>query len=405
MEATSKNLLPTSSVTLKQNRKEKQAGIFRIDTDLRGMSYEKNYLFVIAREHDLLQEKWKIPHSEDSTSVHDAWRRFFERQPYSEVEMLSVQEKDCSQDPLYCAISQEGLVVLLNTSLIQPLTWCIATPEIRQNLRCNDIDLSTDLTQNYLRHSATVQAGEKTLGISHSIFHMSTRTATMFPLQIGKYAAYTVIYHHKGAPRRYTVVPSRESHRLEKMVISAYNPKRPPPCSQSVSHEQLYIPQSTLIRNKIPFTEVIQYEGEIVVILPYAYYQGFNAGPNIVEEILYGDVHWKTLHRKCPYTPCNKDCDAGEDTFDLSFTLKKPVEEDGLFVSDGEDEQVLSQARDYDCYRSPSSSSEKNASLAKKRKFGFSGLDESDKDEEPKKRKEESEKSEEEPKKSTEEPE
>ena len=257
---------------------------------------------------------------------------------------------------------------------------------MRHSLRCNAINLGTDLTGNFLKDSATVRGGEKVPGISHPVFHLSKCASTIFPMQIGEFAAFTVIYHHSGAPRRYTVVPPEKHCELERMLLG-FNlgaPQRPP-CSQFVSHLQLYIPQSTLKRNNIPFTEVVQYEGEMVVFFPYTYYQGFNTGPNIVEEIAYADIHWKKIHRKGLYKPCNKHCADGEEKFDLSFAMKKyvvekPEGQESLFVSDGEEERAVeSQIAKHKCYRHPTS-------REKKRKSGGTLVDESDKEGEPKKR-------------------
>ena len=163
----------------------------------------------------------------------------------------------------------------------------------------------------------------------------------MFSMRLGEFAGYTMNYHHAGGPRCYTVVKPIHHGRLEEMLCLTLNRKRPTPptCTQFVSHEKVYIPKDALRQNQIAFTEVTQFEGEMVVFFPYAYYQGFNAGPNITEELTYANERWKTFHRKGLYVLCNKDCDEGEETFNLDFARQPLTHDDGN--SDDEDEDVL----------------------------------------------------------------
>jgi len=152
----------------------------------------------------------------------------------------------------------------------------------------------------------------------------------MFILQMGEFASYTTNYHHSGGPRTYIIISPSHHARLETLLrlAVASDPKVPTPamCSQFASHSKLYIPKETLIRNDIAFTEVTQYEGEMLIIFPFAYYQGFNAGPNITEEITYASERWKTFHRRDFYDPCDKKCGGEKDTFDLGFVGVEDVE-------------------------------------------------------------------------------
>lgn len=150
-------------------------------------------------------------------------------------------------------------------------------------------------------------------------------------MQLGDFAAHTLIYHHSGGPRTYVIVKPSSHRRLEEFVCLAFQrgkiPK-PPTCSEFVSHESVYIPKDTLVANGIEFTEVTQFERELLIIFPYAYYQGFNGAANVVEEMMYASKSWEVFHREGLYVKCNKNCAEGEEEFDLSFAEQSDVAQD-----------------------------------------------------------------------------
>lgn len=90
----------------------------------------------------------------------------------------------------------------------------------------------------------------------------------------------------------------------------------------------VYVPKDTLIANGIEFTEVTQFEREMLVIFPYAYYQGFNGGANVVEEAMYASKTWEVFHRRELYVKCSKDCLEGDEDFDLSFAERRSDDDD-----------------------------------------------------------------------------
>jgi len=153
----------------------------------------------------------------------------------------------------------------------------------------------------------------------------------MFSMRLGDFAAYTLNYHHAGGPRSYTIIKPSSHQRLEEFICLAFqqskNPK-PPSCSQFVSHDMVYVPKDTLIANGIEFTEVTQFEREMLVIFPYAYYQGFNGGANVVEEAMYASKTWEVFHRRELYVKCSKDCLEGDEDFDLSFAERRSDDDD-----------------------------------------------------------------------------
>ncbi|KAL6714777.1 hypothetical protein ACLMJK_008203, partial [Lecanora helva] len=313
----SQTMLDTHAVKLLQNEQETKAGIYGMNSTLAGVGADALYRLQIYKKETQLRKKWQL-NTPDKT---DVWKESLDLEAFNENKMLDYAQRDVTLDPLLCAFDHE------------------ATPSLRHNLECADPSLSS-FTGNALTSSKTLLSTPKFPGISHPLFHLSSCSGTFFPLQITKYATYTLNYHHAGAARCYTIVQPTHHQRLEQMLSLALNPDDPkaPKCSQSVSHAQAYIPKDTLRKHGIAFTEVTQFAGELLVTFPFAYFQGFNAGPNITEELLYATERWKHYHRHGLYVPCNKKCDGGPEAFDLGFA-RQPVDNDDF--SDDEDADVL----------------------------------------------------------------
>ena len=162
---------------------------------------------------------------------------------------------------------------------------------------------------------------------------------------MGSFGACLLTYHHKGAPRYYTIVSPIAHDMIETLLYDAcksppaldldkacslgptpppeaedHARRKPPSCSQFVSHTPTYLPCQTLAAHDISYTQMTQYEGELVVTFPYAYQQGYNAGPNIVETMMYASSQLDILHEEKLYRLCNRNCVKGKsDSFDLTF--------------------------------------------------------------------------------------
>ena len=142
---------------------------------------------------------------------------------------------------------------------------------------------------------------------------------------MNKYAAYSVNYHHFGAPRILTVALPGHHAKLEEVMHTAQDnetlfgrPTEPPTCSQFVSHNPMYAPQATLSSYDIAHTEVVQQPGEMVIIFPYAYHQVLASGASITEEIHYASDRCDVFHRENLYQHCKGDCTSEkQDEFDL----------------------------------------------------------------------------------------
>lgn len=206
--------------------------------------------------------------------------------------------------------------------------YSIAISNLRGALQCKDPHIF-DLLGNRFAGSRSTEPG-----INESVFHIAGGKGPLSPLQTNKYAAYSLNYHHSGAPRIITVTAPKHFGKLEEFMYIAQNggsvlgrPWNPPKCSQFVKHQPMYVPHATLSLNGVEYTEVVQHQGEMVIIFPYAYHQGYTSGPNITEEVLYASDRCKVFHRENLYHHCNDNCAGGQhDDFDLKLVFNNTLE-------------------------------------------------------------------------------
>lgn len=199
----------------------------------------------------------------------------------------------------------------------------IAKSNLRAALQCKDPHLF-DLHGNRFASSRSTEAG-----VNESVFHIAGGKGPLSPLHMNRYAAYSINYHHSGASRIITVAAPKHFAKLEEFMYIAQNggtvlgrPWNPPHCSQFVKHQPMYMPHATLSLNGVEYTEVVQHQGEMVIIFPYAYHQAYTSGPNITEEVLYASDRCKVFHREQLYHHCNSNCAGRQpDDFDLKLVF------------------------------------------------------------------------------------
>lgn len=188
-------------------------------------------------------------------------------------------------------------------------------------------------------------------------FFVSKAPGTVFPLAVEGHAAHSITYHHTGADKVWYIVKPSDFHRIEEHVWNNNTRVKlegdEPQCSQFVRHESIYV-EPEYLATGVDFTRVVQKAGEMVIIFPFAYHQGFNAGANIAETQVYGDEHWANIFAQNPdwHLPCGRECKGKglwkPETISLDYLGKSvrfadqaPVEvEDGdgkgfVFASDG----------------------------------------------------------------------
>jgi hypothetical protein len=116
---------------------------------------------------------------------------------------------------------------------------------------------------------------------------------------------YSLNYLHAGASKFWVVVPPSERDRLERRLLEHYDGARPP-CSQFVRHMSVWVPVEVLERWGIAHVGIKQRPGDLFVMAPSAYHQGWNAGWNVAETINYGDGASATRVRG--YRHCKPTC-------------------------------------------------------------------------------------------------
>ena len=200
----------------------------------------------------------------------------------------------------------------------------IAKSNLRAALQCKDPHLF-DLLGNRFAYSRSTEPG-----INESVFQIAGGKGPVSPLHMNSYAAYSLNYHHSGASRIITVAAPKHFAKLEEFMYIAQNGGTVlgrPWCSQFVKHQPMYVPHATLSLNGVEYTEVVQHQGEMVIIFPYAYHQAYASGPNITEEVLYASDRSKVFHREQLYHHCNRKCAGGQsDDFDLKMVFSNTLE-------------------------------------------------------------------------------
>ncbi len=193
-----------------------------------------------------------------------------------------------------------------------------ATPTMRAALRCKKTGIDS-LIGNRFASSRSNQAG-----VNEAVFHIALGRGLLSPLQMNKYAAYSLNYHHSGTSRIVTVTRPEHHEKLEHLMYTTHDSgnlvvqTKPPACSQFVAHEPVYVPHATLESHGINYTEVVQHPGEMVITFPYAYHQAYTSGPNITEEMGYASDRCMVFHREGLYQVCHSECAAKElDDFNL----------------------------------------------------------------------------------------
>ncbi len=197
--------------------------------------------------------------------------------------------------------------------------FSIATPTLRGALNCRDPNIA-NLFDNRFASSPSTHPG-----INESVFHIAGCPGPLSRLQMNKYAAYSLNYHHSGAPRLLTVTRPEHYAKLEEVTYITQNSgtlsgraQEARTCSQFVEHQAMYMPRTTMSHHGVEYTEVVQQQGDMVIIFPFAYHQAYTSGPNITEELFYASDRCKVFHREKLYQHCNRKCAAGQPNSDFN---------------------------------------------------------------------------------------
>ena len=192
---------------------------------------------------------------------------------------------------------------------------------MRHALHCSNPKLK-ELAGNWLNRSSSAAPG-----VNQPCFNWSD-TASFNVMQLARFGAYTLDVLHSGSPKVWTVTWPSNNTKLEKFFrkeLIRGDPRHAPNCSHYVAHREIYVPRDVLERHEIENLKVVQNEGEMIIIFPWAYHQSYSTGPNICETTMYASDRWQVFHHEKLYRNCSHKCKAREPfDFEMKFVVPRP---------------------------------------------------------------------------------
>jgi len=98
---------------------------------------------------------------------------------------------------------------------------------------------------------------------------------------------------HKGQPVQWIVVPPRHREVFEHQIRRFLGIIEEPACSQFVKHSNLWIHPHLLRSWGIPYYEITQQAGQLLIVFPGSYIWGFATGYSLLEQKLFSHIAWK----------------------------------------------------------------------------------------------------------------
>ena len=313
------------SLRVNDNAAEDPSKIYNMLMTDESISMEPTELLrKIQRDKDNILKSRLI--SPEHIAHDEPWRHSHTSSPYTEAKMIQ-RSKD-RQRAVFSTLNEPGMRTFLSQTLccrepprktIVADNFSPATPTLRAALRCKNPNMDNLLGNRFMFSRSTEPYINQ--------FHIAGGPGPLSPLQMNKYAAYTLNYHHAGAPRILTVTLPEQHEKVEEFMYMSQEsgnlfvrrPSTPPPCSHFVAHRPMYVPQGTLDFYGVKYTQVVQYPGELVITFPYAYHQAYASARNITEEIGYASERCKVFHLENLYQHCSPNCSAGKpDDFNWS---------------------------------------------------------------------------------------
>lgn len=316
------------NLALNANTRSDTALVYDVRSEPTAIVAAASWRDAIEDHRKVLAERWSM----DDSDRADAWKNAsYEEETYSEGKMIE-NFANPQEDALY-AMDNDGesnLECIYRSSCANKTFGPTAVDGLRQALRCGDPKL-VDFSGNSLMKSKS-----RIRGIHSPYFYVSRTEGTPFGMHIEDFAAYSLNYLHAGAPKCWKVVAPKDHAKLEEVMHAFLNPeermlssrtdlkpRRPPQCSQFLRHNSVYLPENLLELLNIEYTSVEQHQGEMVITFPFAYHQGYNAGPNIAEAIGYASDRWEVFIREGLYQNCQKlRCMVEPMKMDLDFAKR-----------------------------------------------------------------------------------
>ena len=138
------------------------------------------------------------------------------------------------------------------------------------------------------------------------------------------YAINTIIY---GEPKDWFIVRPLDCHKLEEKVKDEILPQLKRigiSCSNILRHKSLFISPHKLNEFSVGFRQVKQKAGEMIIVFPGAYHQGYNQGPNVAESINFGSPRWIEYGKRA------EECNCFPEVFKMDKFISKYQGEDEL---------------------------------------------------------------------------
>jgi hypothetical protein len=104
----------------------------------------------------------------------------------------------------------------------------------------------------------------------------------------------TIIYHHRGSPRLWLVVPPQERAKFERKIRDTFEEKlgNSSKCSQFVKHLSIFVTPDMLKIWDVKFIQVYQIARQLVILSPLAYFWGYSTGHSIIETRNWTGSSW-----------------------------------------------------------------------------------------------------------------
>ncbi|KAL9028540.1 MAG: hypothetical protein Q9196_003107 [Gyalolechia fulgens] len=150
--------------------------------------------------------------------------------------------------------------------------------------------------------------------------HLAANAGVARSLRTSPIAAYSLHYLHRGAPVSWTTIDPRDYPRIAAYIHAAAHtygtnasdkrPRKPPQCTASVNHHDVYISHKKLAEWDMGWTSFEQRAGELVVLAPFTWAQYYWNETGVMEEGVYGNELWKSqiattgLVRPCSAFTC-----------------------------------------------------------------------------------------------------
>jgi hypothetical protein len=169
-------------------------------------------------------------------------------------------------------------------------------------LKCFPFSQGARILQSITNNPGCNGIGSSHIGIytASSITNIHTSVAELM----------TIIYHHRGAPQIWIVVPPTERLRLEDLIRSIFGTelKDNKECSQFIEHLSIFVTPDLLQASGINYFKVRQEEKQTMIVFPGTYISSYSTGFAVLESRYMTGPQWAFDQYRFCY-PANRLCE------------------------------------------------------------------------------------------------